>query len=340
MRLKSLLKKLIPSLRVSDQLRSVNEELSLYIDSVKNSSQNSINQLSKRTDYLFWLSQRKEGESLSDTKKRVFLDLPKAEGDLRCIQLGSNYILQRIKTICDHKEIRFSLSGGTILGAVRHQGFIPWDDDIDIAVERADYPRLEAAIKADSELTIEHYYTPVGEKTIKVRHKDSEVFWVDVFPFDRVEISPEGYDLAKDQIAQAHRRLSEEVRAVMMSNKDFSITKKDQPIPALNPIFKELYHKHKKDTPLNENGNYCLCSFENYSRPMPLLCEYDSCFPLQKDAVTFEGKQYDAFPDYSHFLEMNFGDYYSFPPEIVTHVRYHQSLTNEYRFLKKHNIDL
>ena len=58
---------------------------------------------------------------------------------LKQIQLD---MLKDIHTFCVEHEIRYSLAFGTLLGAVRHKGYIPWDDDIDIMMPREDYNRF------------------------------------------------------------------------------------------------------------------------------------------------------------------------------------------------------
>ena len=61
---------------------------------------------------------------------------------LRKAQLRMLDMLIYIDNICKEQDIKYSLDGGNVLGAIRHGGFIPWDDDVDIILERKEYKRL------------------------------------------------------------------------------------------------------------------------------------------------------------------------------------------------------
>lgn len=117
--------------------------------------------------------------------------------EMKNIELG---ILSTIAQFCDENNIRYYIAYGTLLGAVRHKGFIPWDDDIDIIVPREDYNKLVKEFKDPNGRyvikSIENdplYWrtfakgfdtkTYLKEPSIRGREKDNAVF-IDIFPLD------------------------------------------------------------------------------------------------------------------------------------------------------------
>ena len=62
--------------------------------------------------------------------------------DIRAVQLVMLQIMDEIDKLCQRNGLHYVLDGGTLLGAVRHKGFIPWDDDMDILMPRDDYKRF------------------------------------------------------------------------------------------------------------------------------------------------------------------------------------------------------
>ena len=67
--------------------------------------------------------------------------------ELRKLQLLELNLLQKFKQICDENNLTYYLVGGGLIGALRHGGFIPWDDDLDIDMPREDYDRFVAICK-------------------------------------------------------------------------------------------------------------------------------------------------------------------------------------------------
>jgi len=122
--------------------------------------------------------------------------------DLRQAQKIMLYIMKKIHAVCVKHRIRYWLDYGTLLGAIRHDGFIPWDDDLDICMMREDYEKFCQVAPAEfgeeffvqTPETTEHFYFAYG----KVRLVDSlwlETRWqypplqhsglfVDIFPHD------------------------------------------------------------------------------------------------------------------------------------------------------------
>jgi lipopolysaccharide cholinephosphotransferase len=116
-------------------------------------------------------------------------------------------LLHKIAEICDAHDIRYYLATGTLLGAVRHKGFIPWDDDIDLLVPRPDYEKLLKVLKTgvlsgsyscsclDDTLHflpfLKVFYNPskVIERKLLPRYRESKI-WMDIFPLDGISGSP------------------------------------------------------------------------------------------------------------------------------------------------------
>ncbi len=76
---------------------------------------------------------------ISESQQKYYREKYNPDGSrLRCLQLGMLEILKYIDKVCSENNISYWLSSGTCLGAVRHGGFIPWDDDVDIEMLRPD----------------------------------------------------------------------------------------------------------------------------------------------------------------------------------------------------------
>ena len=111
---------------------------------------------------------------------------------MRDIQLAENYILQKLKDICDLNGISFFLLYGTLLGAVRHHGFIPWDDDLDIGMSTDDYVKLEYLLSSHPELELKKYCLPYSHGILsKVKFKSFESPYIDIFVFEKLDCNSE-----------------------------------------------------------------------------------------------------------------------------------------------------
>ena len=78
---------------------------------------------------------------------RCFEEYRLSDETLKKLQNELLLMLIDVKSVCDSCQINYMLSGGSMLGAVRHQGFIPWDDDIDIMMLRSEYERFKDSFR-------------------------------------------------------------------------------------------------------------------------------------------------------------------------------------------------
>ena len=130
--------------------------------------------------------------------------------ELRKVQLTELEILEEIDRICKKNRIRYCVIAGTLLGSVRHKGFIPWDDDADVAMLRPEYDRFVEACRKDTDHSRFYFQDHRTEKGYrwgygKMRRKGTlflrqfqeqmpykQGIFVDVFPLDSVPDSQAG----------------------------------------------------------------------------------------------------------------------------------------------------
>lgn len=250
------------------------------------------------------------------------------EEDLNIIKSLELEIALEIKRICDEYDIKYSIAFGTLLGAVRHGGFIPWDDDIDIAMIRSEYDKfLNAAYKCiNSRFEIVNYETndKIGEPFTKIMLKGSvmqEKFaentgapcgvFVDVFPFDA---SPDN-NISR----MIHRFLNYELRKriLIASKYNFNktglkgaiykalsfISKDKQKLVERYRINQNRYNTKETRNVVAMGGNY---GYTKDTVPRDWFNEYVE--------IDFEGEKFSAFAQTEDFLKHYYGDYLKLPP--------------------------
>lgn len=140
---------------------------------------------------------------------------------LRKVQLVQLEMLYEIDRVCRENDIRYFLHCGTFLGAVRHKGFIPWDDDLDVAMLREDYDRFRAIAPEKLKAcycfqdwhTDERYALPFGKlrkrNTYYLEAKSAPLaengFYVDIFPIDPLPAGEREQERLKYQLLNLFR---------------------------------------------------------------------------------------------------------------------------------------
>ena len=125
--------------------------------------------------------------------------------DIKIIQDKILSILKEFISICKDNNLTYYALGGTLLGAVRHKGFIPWDDDIDIGMPREDYEKFK---KIASNALPENYkflsedtsnykkaFSVIRDDSTKIimnysNEEQEESLWIDIFPLDGMPTNP------------------------------------------------------------------------------------------------------------------------------------------------------
>ena len=229
-------------------------------------------------------------------------------------------MLDVIDAFCRRHGLSYYLIGGTLLGAVRHQGFIPWDDDIDIAMPRADYDFLLNNLQADlsEDYFLQTCFTDNGygrdfaklrkNNTVFLEQVDAHVdnrhhgIFLDIFPLDS---RPE----KRSFFGKIKYRLYQAVDSYVVCKRGRVPTSKKSKLFVLLPMkaWLSIRDKLKKG-----RGDY---------RTMDAVPPLPASFYEPAVKLLFEGKEYAAPNQYDALLRAQYGDYMQLPPENerVTH---------------------
>lgn len=259
------------------------------------------------------------------------------------IQKEELKIMRTIDSICTDKKMKYMLSDGTLLGAIRHKGFIPWDDDMDIAMNRDEFEKFDSLLRSGYLNPKDYHYqsfktykyypseaTKVRTNNVHISEKVSRTqkgyfgAWVDIFPYDNV---PDDYKLRVQQFNKIHKynRILYFSLLIRETDRDKGIKKFAKKIFRLiNEILHPVYFfipiivrkRHEVITQYNtietsEKANFGYMFYENYeefSRTIVPAEVFDDLIELE-----FHGYKFLGPTRYDEILTRSYGDYMKIP---------------------------
>lgn len=243
--------------------------------------------------------------------------------DLRKVQL---YLLDEVVAIFDANNIDYFLDAGTLIGAVRHKGFIPWDDDIDMVIMRKDYDRaiellaeqLPEDICFDKEvaninsiqgtpLAIQYKYSSTKEEFSGL---DNKIF-IDLFVF-----SPTKPSFVHSLFGRLFGRVIVTSRIPYVQNNSYKQNYGKMFVMAMEIVKKVpnsyVLKKVKKLRAKYANEPYIAADYKSWAN-VKHVHPVEKMFPL--GTHVFEGIDYKVPNDVHDYLTIKYGDYMKLPPE-------------------------
>lgn len=246
------------------------------------------------------------------------------------IQKISLEILKKIIPVCEANNFRYTLAFGTLIGAIRHQGFIPWDDDIDIMMPRPDYEKFlsyMAEHPIDNLKVFNHKYEPrhplgisricdMRYRIFETEFIDSNMgIFVDIYPLDGLANT---YEDAKKAFAYTDKSRANLLRLIKEDSRDlqlrFIFTKFRYVVSGIKLHLQGLSHVQRK---LEKEAR--MFSFENCKYVgVPnwnwahIVFQRDWFNEFQK--VPFEDAEFNIITHYDNMLREEYGDYMQLPP--------------------------
>ncbi len=254
------------------------------------------------------------------------------------LQATQTEILSVIDRICREHGVSYSLYAGSLLGAVRHQGFIPWDDDLDICMERSEYDRFLAAWKEsppEGFILQNKENTPSFTQSFSKIRKEHSTFlqydweaskyhtgiFVDVFPMDRMPTGKAARLLFRWRCMK-YQLLTREFVPPRGSPAQKLVSRL---VLSATPPLKRAAAREKllRKITRDRDGRHPTVGIEMLSTigmPLPpdLFEEYIT--------LPFENGNYMCFAKWDAYLKAKFGDYMTLPPEEERNWKHHPSI--------------
>ena len=250
--------------------------------------------------------------------------------DSRAVMLD---ITLDVARFCDENNLTYFLAYGSLIGAIRHKGFIPWDDDIDLLMPRPDYERFIQLYRQKGRYSI---LTPMDQGAVyewvkiyddrseKVEEIDYSVCKligvnIDIFPLDG---QPDDMDTFKRETDE-RMRLHHRIRIITRPLKGFPLKGK---IATLAYRLIGVRHYLRKYIQSATQYPYDTANYVGFADPYPWnpYCDrhLKSLF-TERVKVPFEGHEFWAPAGYDTFLRNMYGDYMQLPP-VEKQVSHHQ----------------
>lgn len=244
------------------------------------------------------------------------MDVENKYGTLE-IQKGLLELIKKFDTFCNENGIRYSLNDGSLLGAIRHNGFIPWDDDLDIIVDRTNYYKLlnvpninNYGISIKSKLWLDRIQLCNNTKLDNGNcfTPTLDVFILDIAPATRLHRKIKRIMIG---FAQGMIKPKPDYSRFSMTNKLFSFI-----TYIIGKLFTyefklKLYHKIAKDYG-GKNSPYSSCYFEPFN-DIGIIHKRDVLNKLEKHP--FEDTEVSIISCYHEYLTEIYGDYMTPPIE-------------------------
>lgn len=246
------------------------------------------------------------------------------EEGLKNLQLRLLKMLVEFQNFTQENQLEFFLVGGSALGAYRHEGFIPWDDDVDIAMMRSDFEKMEQLMQQRDNRLPDLLYSPVESHLMPdapigylydATHLDkgySNTAKIDIHPIDGV---PESRFLRKMQKTFSLLYYLSEYR-LPVKNKGKTIRTISKVILKLTPGF--LFHFYMKIgkrfiTQWDDRKSKNICSLFGVAGYEQEIMPRDYLMPLQK--MKFEQHEFLVPGDMDPYLKRLYGNYMELPPQ-------------------------